>query len=78
MKRTKCEECGGKIIQKKVEFKLYDVIIGKYPAEVCTKCGETCFSEKTSNKIDEDVKKKGLFYAFAQRTICKSSPRVKA
>lgn len=61
MKLMKCDECGGKIANKKVEFKLYGESLGYFPAEVCTKCGEQVFSEETSDKIDEIAKEKGLW-----------------
>lgn len=61
MKRTKCEECGGNIINKKVDFSLYGQNLGKFPAEVCSKCGETCFTEEISDQIDKIAKEKGLW-----------------
>ncbi len=61
MEITKCDECGGKFIQKEVEFKLYGESLGKFPAFVCMKCGEEIFDEQTSDKIDESAKKKGLW-----------------
>ena len=53
MERQKCEECGGKLIKKQVEFVMYGVNLGKFPAEVCSKCGEEMFDEKTSQEIDK-------------------------
>lgn len=61
MERNKCEECNGKIIKKKIEFKLYGESVGFFPAEVCTNCGEEIFDESTSDKIDEIAKEKGLW-----------------
>lgn len=61
MKRIKCEECGGRIINKKVDFGLYGQSLGKFPAEVCSKCGETCFSEEASDQIDKIAKERGLW-----------------
>lgn len=59
--RTRCEECGGKVGTKNVEFSLYGERVGTFPAQVCTKCGEEVFDEATSDKIDEAAKKKGLW-----------------
>lgn len=59
MKRTKCEECGGKIVKKKVDYEFYGVKIGKFPAEGCSKCGEVCFEEEVSRQITEETKKMG-------------------
>lgn len=61
MERKKCEECGGKVVKKKVDFSLYGTSLGKFDAEVCMKCGEKVFDEKISDKIDEIAKKKGLW-----------------
>ena len=61
MKRIKCEECGAKIIKDKVEFSMYGVVLGKFPAEVCSKCGEKVFDEATSQKIDKAAKSRGLW-----------------
>lgn len=61
MERKQCEECGGKIIKKNVEFKLYGESLGFFPAEVCSKCGEEIFDEATSDKIDEKAKALGLW-----------------
>ena len=61
MERQKCEECGNKIVKKQVDFSIYGVNIGKFPAEVCTKCGEEVFDEKTSEEIDKITKQKGLW-----------------
>ncbi len=61
MKRQKCEECGGKIVKKQVDFSMYGVSLGKFPAEVCNKCGEEVFDEKTSEDIDIIAKQKGLW-----------------
>ncbi|MBI2673231.1 YgiT-type zinc finger protein [Candidatus Woesearchaeota archaeon] len=61
MERKECEECGGKLVKKKVEFKMYGISLGEFPAEVCTKCDEEVFDEKTSKEIDAVAKKKGLW-----------------
>ena len=61
MERKKCEECGGKIVKKEIEFSMYGVNLGKFLAEVCEKCGEEVFDEETSEKIDKIAKEKGLW-----------------
>lgn len=61
MERQKCEECGGSTINKKVDFKIYGISLGEFPAEVCSKCGEEIFDEKVSEDIDLLAKKKGLW-----------------
>jgi hypothetical protein len=71
MKRTKCEECAGRIVRQKVEFELYGVRLGKFPADVCLKCGEEVFDEQASDRIDEIAKKKGLWGLSATTKVGK-------
>ncbi len=69
MKRKTCEECGGRIERKKVEFAVYGESLGLFSAEVCTKCGEELFDDETSDRIDEVAKKKGLWGLEAQTKV---------
>lgn len=58
----KCYMCEkGYLEKKKVDYKLYGELIGKFDAEVCSLCGEKFFDEATSQKIDEATKEKGLW-----------------
>lgn len=61
MKRERCDECGGNVVKKAVDFKLYDISLGSFSALVCSKCGEECFDEKTSELIDVVAKERGLW-----------------
>jgi len=61
MKRIKCEECGGRIVKKKVDYLFLGENLGKFEAEVCSKCGEKVFDEDVSKKISMIAKKKGLW-----------------
>lgn len=72
MIRDKCDECGGKLVEKNVDFNMFDVMLGKFPAEVCSKCGEEVFTEETSAKIDTVAKEKGLYGLAASTTVGKS------
>jgi YgiT-type zinc finger domain-containing protein len=54
-----CEE--GKLKKKIVSYKIYGVELGKFPAHVCSKCGEEWFDEETALKIEKLEKEKGLF-----------------
>lgn len=57
-----CYECGkGKLIKKKVEYEQYSTPVGKYSAEVCNKCGEVFFDSKVVEKIEDELKKRGLW-----------------
>ena len=58
----KCYICEkGNLTKQKVDYKLYGVSIGKFDAEVCSKCNETFFDEKTSKNMTEIAKKSGLW-----------------
>ena len=35
MERTKCEECGGKLEKKKIDYLYLGENLGKFDAEVC-------------------------------------------
>src|SRR3989338_8613368 len=61
MERTKCDVCGGKIVQKEVDYSLYGGSLGRFPAEVCSNCGEEVFEEKTSTEIEKAAKRKGVW-----------------
>ena len=62
MKSEKCYTCEkGELIKKKTDFSMYGVNLGRFQAEVCNKCGEIFFDEKTSDEIDGIAKKKGLW-----------------
>lgn len=61
MIRAKCEECGGRVVRKTVSYDYLGEHIGKFQAEVCSKCGEVVFDEGVSNKIEQRVKQKGLY-----------------
>ena len=61
MKRTICEECKGKVENRKEEYILYGHSLGKFLAQVCTECGEVCFEETESKKITAKAKDMGLW-----------------
>ena len=59
---TKCYECDeGELMDKKVDYEIYGVKLGRFPAEVCSKCGEVFFSEDASKKITQKAKQLGLW-----------------
>ena len=58
----KCYECEkGDLVRKKVEYTKYGILIGKYPADVCTKCGEVFFDSKAVGEIERKVNMMGLW-----------------
>ncbi len=69
MERTACEECGGKIARKEVDYIFLGENLGKFPAEVCNGCGEEVFDEDVTKKISNIAKKKNLWGLNARATI---------
>lgn len=67
MERTICEECGGKIVNKDVDYVLFDTNLGRFPAQVCSKCGEVCYDETASAEMTRIAKAKGL-WGLSSRT----------
>ncbi len=63
----KCVMCEGKTVLKNVEYKEMGVVFGKYKAEVCERCSEQFFDEKTAEIIQEKSRKLGLF-GLAKKT----------
>lgn len=57
-----CYECEkGQLVRKNAEYEQYGLVIGKYPAEVCEKCGEVFFGGEAVEKIEQELKKRGLW-----------------
>ncbi len=59
--REKCDECGGKLIEKKLPYRVHGEFISNFLAVVCTKCGEICYSGDTISEMTKILKKKGLW-----------------
>ena len=61
MKLNKCPECEGKIKEKRINYILIGVDLGKFPTLICDKCKEQFYDDSVLEKIDESAKKKGLW-----------------
>lgn len=58
----KCPICGKGILKKsKIKEYMSGVYLGEFPAEICTKCGESFTDSKTTREIEEVAKKKGIW-----------------
>ena len=54
----RCYECGrGMLVLKQIEYAQHGVKLGKFPAEVCSRCEEQFFSTETSSKIERAAKR---------------------
>ena len=66
-----CWECKERMKNENVEYFLYGIKIGKFPAKICKKCNETYFSEETSKKMTVIAKQKGLWGLQAKTKVGK-------
>ena len=58
----KCYLCNKiNLTKKKVARTLYGGVIGNFNAEVCTKCNEVFYDEKTSREITKKTQEMGLW-----------------
>ena len=58
----KCPLCDkGKPVRKKTKYMYDDLDLGEYDALVCSKCGETFFTEESSLEIEIKAKKLGIW-----------------
>lgn len=64
-----CWECGKKMHKKNVEYTLYGISLGKFPALICETCKEPFFSEETSKNITTLAKEKGLWGLQAKTKV---------
>lgn len=70
---TKCYICEkGNLNKKKIDYKLHGVVLGKFDAMICNKCGETFFDEETSRKMTKSAKEKGLWKLEAETSVTQS------
>lgn len=67
----KCIFCNGILKEGNVEHKEQGILLGKFPAKVCTKCGESFFEEKIVDRIQARSKQLGLFGLKAKVKIAK-------
>lgn len=64
-----CWNCEKKFVKRNIEYKLYEISIGFFPALVCDSCKESFFSEETSKHITRIIKEKGLWGLQAKTTV---------
>jgi len=55
------------MMKKKVEYKQYDISLGKFDALVCPKCNEIVFEGDVSEQIEVKAKKLGI-WGLARKT----------
>ena len=66
---NKCVICKGKLEKKILPYSVFGVELGKFPVQLCNKCGERWFDEETALRIEKIEKEKGLFGLSKQGKI---------
>ena len=70
MRITKCTRCNrGSYRRKKIEYAFLGEDIGMFQALVCSHCGETLFESAASQKIEAEVKRRGLWGLRARSKV---------
>ncbi|MBI2106347.1 AbrB/MazE/SpoVT family DNA-binding domain-containing protein [Candidatus Woesearchaeota archaeon] len=58
----KCPICNIGVLKKKhIEEVMFGIPLGKFPAELCTQCGESFTDAETTRRIEDVAKKKGIW-----------------
>ena len=70
MKCPVCEK--GTLKNGKIKEEMFGVYLGEYPAEICSKCGESFTDEKTTRAIEDAAKKKGIWGLGKKTKITKT------
>jgi len=64
----KCPLCDkGKLVRKKSPYVYGDIYFGEYESDVCPKCGEVIFTEKSFDAIEAKAKELGV-WGLAHKT----------
>ena len=60
--KMKCPICNVGVLKKKnIEEVMFGISLGKFPAELCTQCGESFTDAETTMRIEDAAKKKGIW-----------------
>lgn len=63
-----CDECKKGLLQeKKVDYMLLGVNLGKYDALVCDSCHETIFTGEVFKAVEKKAREKGLWGLVDQK-----------
>ena len=68
-----CPICEKGILKKgKIKEHMFGVYLGEFPADICSKCGESFTDSDTTRKIEEAAKKKGIWGLGATTKVTKT------
>jgi len=69
----KCPICeSGNLKKGKIKEYMFGVYLGEFPANICSKCGESFTDSDTTKKIEEIAKQKGIWGLSAVTKITKT------
>lgn len=69
----KCPICGeGNLKKGKIKEYMFGIYLGEFPADICSKCGESFTDSDTTKKIEEIAKQKGIWGLSAVTKITKT------
>ncbi len=69
----RCPICNKGVLKKgKIKESMFGIYLGEFPAEMCTKCGESFTDSATTKKIEDIAKKKGIWGLSAVTKITKT------
>lgn len=58
----KCPACERGVLKRgRIQEKMFGVDLGSFPADVCTKCGESFTDENTTQAIQAVARRKGIW-----------------
>tara|TARA_Y100000310_G_scaffold277777_1_gene295798 strand:- start:385 stop:720 length:336 start_codon:yes stop_codon:yes gene_type:complete len=70
---TNCPVCDdGELKKGKIKEYMFGVFLGEFPADICSKCGESFTDEETTRDIEVVAKKKGLWELGVKTKIAKT------
>ena len=71
--KMKCPICEkGNLQSGKFKEEMFGVDLGSFPAQLCSKCGESFTDEKTTKLIEEAAKEKGIWGLGKKTKITKT------
>ena len=69
----KCPICAkGNLVTGKIKEEMFGVYLGEFPAQICSKCGESFTDTKTTKLIEGAAKAKGIWGLGKKTKITKT------
>ncbi len=69
----KCPICEKGVLKKgKIKETMFGIYLGEFPADICSKCGESFTDQETTRKIQQIAKEKGIWGLGKKTKITKT------